>query len=365
MPTHEAEPVTEELSSSALANVIGLGVMAQGQAVAKAENDSMMAMAVQRPRIQKRVLAEALQELQLAPEEAKSAYYAIPYRERQPDGSQRMVTVEGPSINAAMALARLWGNCNVTARFVNEDATGVDVAGIWVDYETAFRVERPVRVGKVAKKRSGGVYTLNPQQWLAALQAGVSKAQRNVCLKGLPAWLVARYVRQAKTIAAGEPDSKAEPKKVDGMLRAFARYNVDLAILEKHIGTVRAEWTGEDLAVLIGIGNAIKDGQMTAAEAFELATPVTTDAPAAAPGALTPEAVAAGQTTGQNNAPAPAAPRTCPHPDVPPSAFAGLGPDATLTCERCGEELANPNEEAGGETTPAPGKKGPRQTRIE
>ncbi len=370
MAIRDAEPV-DDIPAPPMASDMG-GLVAQGFAVTRHENDAMMAVALQRPRNPKKVLAAAIEELSLAPDEAKASYYSIPYRERQADGTTRMVAVEGPSINAAMALARLWGNCNVTARILNDDATGADVAGIWVDFETNFRVERPMRVSKVAKKRSGGVYTLNPQQWLAAIQAGASKAQRNAALKGIPAWLVSRYVKHARTIAAGDPDSKADPKKVDNLLRAFARFSVTLEMLEAQREAPRADWTGEDLAILIGLGNAIKDGQMTVAEAFDLRTE-DVGAPAAGPatttgaGALTPEAVAAGQTTGQDNAPAPAAPGTCSHPDVPPSAFAGLGPDATITCKRCGEELGNPNEEAGGEAaTPAPasGKK-PRQTRPE
>lgn len=342
MPMPTADQWEDEERSVVHGASEAMSLVVQGQALARAENDSMIAVAVQRPRNPKKVLTDAILELGLAPEEAKSAYYSIPYREKQPDGSWRMVPVEGPSIDAAMVLARLWGNCNTTARLLSEDETGATVAGIFVDFQTNFRVERPMRVSKVVKRRSGGVYTLDPQRWLAALQAGASKAQRNAVLKGVPAWLVSTYVAKAKAIAAGDPDSKADPKKVDGLLRAFARFNVDLPILEKHVGRPRGEWTGEDLAVLIGIGNAVKDGQMTAAEAFEL-EPAPVQAGAAQPGALTPEAVAAGQATGQDNAKE-TAPAACSHPDVPPSALAALGAGGTIVCKACGEELGNPEE---------------------
>lgn len=307
MPRTEEEAFAEaEVLSGAGGPVIGgaAALVAQGATLMRVENESMLAVAIQRPRDEEKVLKAALKELQLVPEEARRAYYAIPYRERQLDGSYKMVNVEGPSIKAAMALARRWGNCSVTARTLNEDATGADIAGIFVDFETNFRVERPMRVSKVQKRRAGGSYTLDPQKWLIALQASASKAARNAALNGLPAYLVAAYMKQAKTIAAGDPDSKADPKKVDRVLDAFKRYEVTLELLEKHLGAKRDEWMGDDLATLIGIGNAIKDGQMTVAEAFDLKEQAGGGpaAPATATNGVTPEAVLSGTATGQDGA---------------------------------------------------------------
>jgi hypothetical protein len=300
-------------------------LVAQGATLMRVENESMLAVAIQRPRDEEKVLKAALKELQLVPEEARRAYYAIPYRERQMDGSYKMVNVEGPSIKAAMALARRWGNCSVTARTLNEDATGADIAGIFVDFETNFRVERPMRVSKVQKKRNGGTYTLDPQKWLIAIQASASKAARNAALNGLPAYLVASYMRQAKTIAAGDPESKADPKKVDKVIEAFKRYDVALELLEKHLGAKRDEWMGDDLATLIGIGNALKDGQMTVADAFDLPTAEESRpaGPATATGGVTAEAILGGTAKGENGATPGAA-------DKPAQAF---GPE----CAGCGK----------------------------
>jgi hypothetical protein len=272
-------------------------LVAQGVTLMRVENESMLAVAIQRPRQLKKVLAMALEELKLVPEEAKRAYYSIPYKESQPDRSIKIVNVEGPSIKAAMALARLYGNCSVTARSLHEDAVGADLAGIFIDYETNFRVERPMRVTRVMKKRNGGTWTLNPQQWLAALQAAASKATRNAALNGLPAWLVASYMKTARAIAAGDPDAAADPKKVAGTLKAFARFNVTQAMLEKYVETPIAEWMGDHLATLIGLGNAIADKQLTVEEAFELEQPQAETSATPAAGGITPEAVGAGVVT--------------------------------------------------------------------
>lgn len=290
----------------------GEALVAQGITLMRIENESMLAVAIQRPRVPKKVLTAAIEELLLVPEEAKRAYYSIPYKEKQPDGSKKMVKVEGPSVKASMALARLWGNCSVTARSLSEDAIGADMAGIFIDFETNFRVERPMRVTRLMKARNGGTWTLNPQQWLAAIQSGASKASRNATLNGLPAWLVASYMKQARLLAAGDPEAKADPKKVAGVIKAFERFKVTLAMLEKYVEAPVTEWMGDHLATLIGLGNAIADEQMTVAEAFEdepEKEPGGAGASASATGSatVTPESLVGGTTTGQDTVSAPAA----------------------------------------------------------
>jgi hypothetical protein len=321
-------------------------LVAQGATLMRIENDSMLAVAVQRPRTPKKVLAAAIEELQIVPEEAKKAYYSIPYKEKQPDGTKKIVKVEGPSIKASMALARLWGNCSVTARSLSEDAIGANLAGIFIDLETNFRVERPMRVTRLMKARNGGTWTLNPLQWLAAVQSAASKASRNATLNALPAWLVAGYMKQARILAAGDPDSKADPKKVAGVLKAFARFKVTQDMLERYVETPIAEWMGDHLATLIGLGNAIADEQMTVAEAFDEEEP-TAGAPSPAPttgsSTVTPDSLVGATVTGEDGAtpgqqkPSSAPPRSpCTHPAVPPSKLAA---GKTMVCVDCGEEL--------------------------
>lgn len=276
-------------------------LVAQGVTLMRVENESMLAVAIQRPRDEKKVLKAAIEELLMVPEQAKRAYYSIPYRERQLDGTQKLVNIEGPSIKASMALARRWGNCSVTARALTEDATGADLAGIFIDFETNFRVERPFRASKIMKKRSGGTYTLDPQRWVAALQAAASKASRNATINGLPDYLVAAYLKQARTIAAGDPESKADPKKVAGVVAAFKRYDVTQEMLETYLNAKVDEWMGDDLATLIGLGNAIKDGQLSVTEAFDLKVEEPAG-PASATNGVTAESIRAGAVVGQDNA---------------------------------------------------------------
>jgi hypothetical protein len=346
MPRHDTDDTTDLATGGGEAAAL----VAQGATLMRIENESMLAVAIQRPRDAKKVLARALEELAILPEEAKEAYYSIPYKERQPDGSTKMVSVEGPSINASSTLARLWGNCSVTARALDEDAAGATIAGIFTDFETNFRQERPLRVSRVKKRRGGGTWTLDPQRWLAEYQAGVSKAQRNATLKGLPAWLVKRYTKAAKAMAAGDPDSKADPKKVAGVLRAFERFKVTAAQLEAYVGAPQGEWLGEHLATLIGLGNALVDKQLTVEEAFEGEPAAVVEV--VTPGSLTPDAIARGTASGADEVDAPPPPPSssavtrepgqdddtppptaCTHPNVPRPIRKGKTvhcPDCTL-----------------------------------
>ena len=242
----------------------------QGERLMRIENDTMLQIAVQRPRKEQEVTKAALQELELNPEQAKSAYYSIPYKERiqgQP-GQFKITKVEGGSIKAAMALARRWGNCTVGGRVMSEDEQGWDIEGVFIDLESNFRVSRPFRVTKFYKARTGEVTFLNVDRQLQALQSGASKAIRNAVLAGLPAYLVNGYVDRAKVLTGGKLDAKPKPEVLQSILNFFAKMKVTQAQLEKYLDLPLDKWLGSEVADLRGLGNAIQDGQIKAEEAF-------------------------------------------------------------------------------------------------
>jgi hypothetical protein len=249
----------------------GEQLVMQGAALMRIENESMLKIAVQRPRDESEVIKRAIRELEIAPENAKAAYYSIPYRERQQDGSYRVVKVEGGSIKAAMSLARRWGNCTVAARTMNEDDGGWDLEGVFVDFETNFRVCRPFRVSKFLKTKKAGVVKLDSQRELMTLQAGASKAIRNATLAGLPDYLVSAYIAKAREIVGGKLDQPASRETIAAVLRAFAKIDVTQEQLERYSKLALDLWTGTEIADLRGLWNAIQDGQVTAEEAFAVA----------------------------------------------------------------------------------------------
>lgn len=270
-------------------------LVAQGHALIRIENETMMQVAVQRPRDEGVVIKGALRELELVPEEAGKAYYSIPYTDRQ---TGKVTKVEGPSIKAAMALARRWGNCTTGARVLNEDKEGFDVEGVFIDLETNFRITRPQRVSKWFKPRAGGMQQLTIDRQMMAVQAGASKAIRNAILAGLPAYLVGAYDKKARAIVAGKLDAPADAKTTKAVLDAFAKWAVTREQLEGYAELPVEQWTGTQIADLRGLWNAIHDGQATVAEAFGIAT----ETPAATPGetTVTPDSLVGAAVTGEN-----------------------------------------------------------------
>lgn len=274
-------------------------LVAMGHAVLRIENETLAQVAIQRPRDEAKVLGGALKELELVPEEASRAYYEIPYRDTAPGGEQKMVKVTGPSIKAATALARRWGNCSATARILGEDADSIELEGVFIDFETSVRFTRPHRVSKYMKTRRG-IVTLDPKRLEAAVGAGASKAMRNAILTGLPAYLVAAYDRRAREIAGGKAEAPLDTKTRGAIVKAFSEFKVEEKHLAAYLEKPAAEWTGADRASLIGVYNAIKDGQTTAAEVFFGETE-TTAAPTDSV-TLTPESLATAAVTGKDDA---------------------------------------------------------------
>ena len=301
--SEDGKEVTTEVLPATVGSTNTLGdLVSLGATVVRIENESMVSVAVQRPRNEQKALEGALAELDAMPEEAGAAYYSIPYEDRQ---QGKTVFVEGPSIKAAMTIARRWGNCSTGARIAAEDADGYTVDGVFIDVESNFRVQRSVRVSKWFKAKGGKVYLLSVDRQIMAVQAGISKAIRNAVLAGMPPYIVSSYFKRAKALVAsggkkraGEATLKkgANQGVVGQILAAFAAEEVGQADLEGLLQKPAAEWTGDDVASLRGLWSAIKDGQTTVAEEFSrvrqkrngVENPVPTEVP------FTPQDVVAG-----------------------------------------------------------------------
>lgn len=291
-------PVEAEVVDEGFAGATAAALVRQGQALMRAENDSLMAVAAQRPRNEQRFMEGALAELTLYPEQAKTMFYSIPYKDfDRATGSVKIVRVEGPSIGAAMALARRWGNCTATARAVNEDDDGFDLEGVFIDLESNFRVAKAWRVAKTFRRRDGRTELLNAQRLGITIQAGLSKAMRNAILAGLPAGYVQMFYARAKEIAGGKADAPAKPEVVAAIVKAFDRLGLKAEQLEAYAEVPRAEWTGEDVANLRGLWNALNDKQVTVAEILQPAEAGGD----LAPQTITPESLAQGSVESKDD----------------------------------------------------------------
>lgn len=244
-------------------------MVAQGLRIVKIENETQQVMAVQRPRNEAEVFEKAVQELSLAPDFAKRSFYSIPYKKKE-GGTQ---LVEGPSIKAAMSLARRWGNNSNGARVVDEMDDRIIVEGVFLDYETNMRTLRQVSVPRVFKDRATNTYKKLPEDRMnLAIQAGMSKAVRNAILASLPSSLVDLYFSEAKKVAAGltGKNAKAEPVKdrIDKAVAAFVKKGATRGAVESYINGLSFETAEEVLTHLLGLYNAVNDGVQTIQDIF-------------------------------------------------------------------------------------------------
>jgi hypothetical protein len=275
----------------------------QGLTVMRMENETQQAMAIQKPRDIEALTTKAIAELRQFPEFAKKAYYSIPYKDRS-DGTEKTVYVEGPSIKAANALVRHWGNNASGFRVVGTDADRILIQGVFLDYETNMRRTAEISVSRMAKTKKGDTYSLDVTRLNMAIQAGGSKAVRNAILNSMPVGLVDMYFTEAKKLAArgahykdDEVPSDTIAQNTEKIYQKFLKLGVSKEHVQALVGR-NPDIDSEEgaLAFLVGILNAIEDGQTTIQELFAV--------PEGQAPLATPQRASAPQPT----APAPAAP---------------------------------------------------------
>lgn len=250
----------------------------QGHAVIRMENETMQSLSTARPRPSiKEILKAALDELEALPEFAAANYYVIPYREKAGDPNSKIVNVEGLSIKAAMVLQRHYRNAMAGAQITGEDSRSFQIQGAALDIENNIRVQRPRTVLKIQyDQKTRQEYRLSDQKMEQKLQSEISKAIRNAVLAIIPEPVKVAYWRRAKELAASGKSSEAKAKKpasleerVAKMLASFGKLGVSQTQILLYLSKPSLpEVSEEDLGTLIGVWNAIQDGETTVADAF-------------------------------------------------------------------------------------------------
>jgi len=183
-------------------------------------------------------------------------FYRWPVKNK--DGSTDWI--EGPSVKLTNAIARIYGNCSLKVRALDQ-TTHWMIQAQFIDLETGYVLERPFQQrkgqnigGKMDKDRALDI----------VFQIGVSKATRNVVSNAL-----AEFVDYAFNEAKG-----AIVKRVSGDLegyrnRVIARlgeHKVELSRVERQIGRPVKQWLAPDIARLIAEIQSINDGMADADE---------------------------------------------------------------------------------------------------
>lgn len=223
----------------------------------KALIDMQVATAKAYPREITASLNEALAIVNMDTEIAASCTYSIP-RGNKP--------VTGPSVHLAKILAQSWGNMRVEARVVDISHTQITSQAV------AFDIEKNLAI-KVEVKRSiiGKQGRFNDDMITVTGNAANAIALRNAILAVIPKQVIDTVYKAAQAKLTGDidTDEKLDERRKLLVGRIIENYKVTEEEVAKAVGKpIVAYIDRDDMVTLIGIIQAIKDGDTTIDEAF-------------------------------------------------------------------------------------------------
>jgi hypothetical protein len=224
----------------------------------KAMVDVQITTAKAYPRNIKRATEDAIAIVTMDKETAATCTYSVP-RGGKP--------ITGPSVHLAKILAQVWGNMRIEAKVIAIEPRQVTSQAVAFDLQNNLAI-------KVEVKRSimGKYGRFNDDMIVVTGNAANSIALRNAILSVIPRAIVDKIYNEAKKTITGDISDKAKfltrRKQVfDGLMGTYSltEKEILLAVGKESISNI----TADDLVVLIGIGQAILDGDTTLEMAFK------------------------------------------------------------------------------------------------
>lgn len=230
--------------------------LAQVDVVERANIDSQVATAKQYPRNIRRSIDNSVVMATMNQETAQSCGYALP-RGGKP--------ITGPSVHLAKIIVSNWGNMRTEAKVVQITDKQVISRGTCWDLETnvasAFEVRRSI-VGSKGQRFSDDMITVTGN-------AANSIAYRNAVFAVIPKAITDRVYQAAQKLITGDlSDADKLLKKRTSVVNNFKN---DYEISENEVIKLCGKQTinqinAEDLALLLGMLQSLKDGDTTVDE---------------------------------------------------------------------------------------------------
>lgn len=224
----------------------------------KAVIDMQIATAKKYPRNVQRAVNNSIAIITMDLGTAQSCGYSLP-RGGKP--------ITGPSVHLAKILAQNWGNMRIEAKVVAVDDKHVTSQAVAFDLENNLAIK--VEVKRSIVGRSG---RYNDDMITVTGNAGNAIALRNAILTVIPKGVVDKCYNTAKHMITGDvsDETKLIAKRkqvVDGLKDTFSVTEKEVlsAIGKQSINHI----TPDDIVVLIGVGQAIRDGDTTVEQAFK------------------------------------------------------------------------------------------------
>lgn len=239
---------TEQPFSRMLAAQGGLnaGAVAIEQERAIAEAQGQLTLAKKFPRSVTAAITEFLEACN-SPDFAATAFYSVPNR-----GS-------GPSIRLAEEAARCYGNFVYGHRELSRSEGKSEIEVYAWDMEKNNRSSRQITVMHVMDTKNGPRKLIDQADIDNKIANVASKQMRGRILALMPKHMIAAGVAAAKRTLAGNGE-KPISERLIAMAQAFGRFGVNNEMLVAHLGHPVDNTTVDELADLMGIYNAIKEG---------------------------------------------------------------------------------------------------------
>lgn len=187
-------------------------------------------------------------------------------------------TVNGPSVDCARELARVWGNVRYGLRIVAQDLESIHIRAYALDLENNTYVEAEDNFSKLIQRRdkvSGETRWIQPDE--RDLRELVNRrgaiAIRNCVLQVLPSDLVEDALKAAKVTLQKDAANSLEKSKdetIKSLVVAFDRIGVSVVMLEQFLGHKLDIITAEQVTDLRCIYQSIVEGVAKRDEYFKL-----------------------------------------------------------------------------------------------
>jgi hypothetical protein len=239
----------------------------------KALIDMQVATAKAYPRNIKLATEEIVALVSMDKETAQTCIYSLPRGGK---------SITGPSVHLAKIIAQSWGNMRIEARITNIGDKQITSQAVAFDLEKNLAIKVEVKrsimqneyiYNPTTKKneRTGRQTRMNDDMITMTGNAANSIALRNAVYAVVPRSIVDKAMRTAKETITGDISDETKliakrKKVVDALVQTYS-VTEDEVIAAVGKAAV-SHLTGEDLVTLIGIGEAIKDGEISIDNAF-------------------------------------------------------------------------------------------------
>ena len=228
------------------------------EAQTRGEIDIQIATAHRFPRNAKRAAENVIAVISKDKELAKTCVYSLPRAGK---------SIDGPSVHLARYLASEYGNLRVDAKIVEIGDVMITAQAIAHDLEKNYAIRTEVK-RRITNKQGE---RFQDDMIVVTCNAALAIASRNAILQVIPVTVTDQVYKAAQQAITGDLSTEQKllqrrKEILDGFINTYAVTEAELlALLElETVNQIREP----QMLTLVGLGQALKDGDTTVAEAF-------------------------------------------------------------------------------------------------